>query len=224
MEDNLINISMILSTKHKFIFWHIPKTAGTSIRYQLEEHGVDLDRLFGHRWAARYPWPNNWRHIDQEDFKREIANTGLQTARYKELAFVRNPYYRAVSLYNFSKYRPPTDRVGRPFQPSSECTFDEYFETEMTRTDASWIARRQVHWTKYPLNNEVKVFKFEDLPQAWQELQDYVGLTLGPLERHNITAELTTTPLFTVDQLSQSQRDRIYEYNQEDFEAFGYER
>lgn len=89
----------------------------------------------------------------------------------------------------------------------------------------AWTSLQQTHWTENPLTAAgVKVFKFEDLPEAWQALQDYIGLAISPLEHHNVTAELVDQQLFTVDQLTEKQRDQIYEYYRSDFEAFGYER
>ena len=216
---------MILSTKHKFIFWHVPKAAGTSVRDRLEPLGLVLDNLFGHDWLARYPSPRDWRHINQEDFRQEIAVTGIQTRNYKEIAFVRNPYHRAVSLYNFSKYHPRQDRVGRPWNSTPDHTFDQYFENEMSRTDMAWTSLPQTHWTENPLNAAgVKVFKVENLPVAWNELQEYIGVKLLPLDRYNVTAEISPYELMTIDQLTQQQRDQIYEYYRSDFEAFDYQR
>jgi len=40
---------MIASTKHKFIFIHIPKTAGGSIKHALNQ-AVDID-IHSHKWV-----------------------------------------------------------------------------------------------------------------------------------------------------------------------------
>jgi hypothetical protein len=223
VELNLINISMILSTKHKFIFWHIPKTAGTSVRERLETLGGDPDQLFKRQWITPGVTPRFWMHANQDDFKEDLSTLGLQVSHYREITFVRNPYHRAVSLYNYSKYRIKFDRTGRPQAGSPNYTFDEYIDSEMNKTPL--LTLKQVHWTKNPLTTAgVKVFKLEGLPSAWQELQDYIGVKLLPLEKLNVTAENIPHQLLTVNDLTQHQRNWIYNYFREDFEAFGYER
>jgi len=65
----------------------------------------------------------------------------------------------------------------------------------------------------------VKVFKVEDLPNAWLDFQQYINLELPPLIHEN-----RSQSGFSVADLTQDQKDRIYEYFKCDFEAFGYER
>ncbi|WP_417698442.1 sulfotransferase family 2 domain-containing protein, partial [Psychromonas sp.] len=68
--------------KYKCIFIHIPKTAGTSILMTL----IGKDSLKD--------------HSNYYDFKRINS---VKFKKYYKFCFVRNPYDRAVSLYEYLK-------------------------------------------------------------------------------------------------------------------------
>ena len=103
---------MFLSVKHRFLFVHIAKTGGTSVRASLQHlHRRDpwywpmflcsrLSRLSGHRIAGKLP-----RHA-----KIVAAKELLPRAFFDELfkfAFVRNPWDLQVSsFYHIRRERP----------------------------------------------------------------------------------------------------------------------
>lgn len=210
---------MILSTKHRFIFWHVPKAAGTSVRAVLEPYSTDLATVFnGPLWQRSYAG-KDWIHINQDDFKREMS--GLQVRHYRETAFVRHPYGVMVSKYNYNTQETQQlTRHGIIWNTPKFQTFDQYITKTTTRTDGSWTAFPQCHWTENPLTSAgVKVFKVEDLPKAWLDFQQYINLELPPLLHKN-----RSQTGFSVDDLTQDQKDRIYEHFKCDFEAFGYQR
>ena len=216
MELNLINTSMILSTKHKFIFWHVPKAAGTSVRTVLEPYTTNLDHVFGGtQWQRSYD-SKHWIHINQDEFKREIAVAGLQVKHYREAAFVRHPYNVMVSKYNYNQY--PRDEV--VWKIPKRLTFDQFIIKTTTRTDGWWTTFPQTHWTENPLTlSGVRVFKVEDFPTAWLDFQQYINLELPPLPHEN-----RSQTLFSVSDLTLDQKDHIYNHFKCDFDAFGYER
>jgi hypothetical protein len=87
----------MISHKHKFIFVHIPKTAGTTITSSLEAFCEILpmeDRTspyYFHKTATEtheYFVSQNWNYSD-----------------YFKFAFVRNPWDRTVSLYHYLNKR-----------------------------------------------------------------------------------------------------------------------
>jgi chondroitin 4-sulfotransferase 11 len=75
---------MLISHKHKFIFIHIPKTAGTSISSVLNPFCEELYPSIKHSNAVKI----------KEKFGSDIWN------EYFKFTFIRNPYERLLSWYN----------------------------------------------------------------------------------------------------------------------------
>jgi hypothetical protein len=79
----------MISHDHQFIFTHVPKTAGKSIRYflglpefdyQYKADGQNIEHAYGHQRLFDF--------LNEEYF-----------ARYFKFAFVRNPFDRIISAY-----------------------------------------------------------------------------------------------------------------------------
>ena len=84
---------MIYSDSHKFMFYHIPKTAGTSMHSVFKQYGVSA-------------------HVNEFHWTRARSHTAVEHTwdkykgnEYFSFAIVRNPYDRMFSLYNFLKRR-----------------------------------------------------------------------------------------------------------------------
>jgi hypothetical protein len=77
---------MLVSHTHKFVFIHVPKTGGTSIRHALQDAVPDFTPYQRH--VPRHPTALTGRDA-----------LGALWAHYLTFAFVRNPWERAVSFY-----------------------------------------------------------------------------------------------------------------------------
>ena len=84
---------MIYSNSNKFMFYHIPKTAGTSLHTVLKKYAVGS-------------------HVNEPHLTRVRSHVGVEPtwdkykgSEYFSFAIVRNPYDRMFSLYNFLKRR-----------------------------------------------------------------------------------------------------------------------
>ena len=103
---------MLLSHKHQFLFVHIAKTGGTSVRDALSRYRWDvkygapqfivnkLSQLCGHKLGCRFP-----RH-SKVIAAREMLPEDYFTGLYK-FAFVRNPWDLQVSSYHHIKRERP---------------------------------------------------------------------------------------------------------------------
>ena len=88
---------MFINHTHKFIFIHIPKNGGTSIRNSFDINGYD-------KKVVRKKYPHDGAMKIRDYCGDEVWNT------FYKFAVVRNPYDRLVSYYHFHKspqYRYP---------------------------------------------------------------------------------------------------------------------
>ncbi len=100
---------MIISRKRKFIFIHIYKNAGTSIKNALLPFATDKYQRFANRLLKRvgisYYDPHLYKtHIAAAELAKQMGMRTYQ--RYFSFAFVRNPWDWQVSHYTFVTSRP----------------------------------------------------------------------------------------------------------------------
>ena len=103
--------SILLSTFNRkkakgpnIVFIHIPKTGGTSIINELESKiGLQLLRKTSQFLTFTNKGPVSFGHVSYLNLLRlGIINNDFHKSSYK-FCIVRNPYHRAVSLFNYSK-------------------------------------------------------------------------------------------------------------------------
>ena len=107
---------MIISHKHKFIFFHIPKCAGTSVYSALcnslgvvDNKGEPTCSLEDHMLFKNPPNDRfgNSIHLNQhfcyEGVKYYLDEQGYDIDDYFKFSFVRNPWARTVSYWTYEK-------------------------------------------------------------------------------------------------------------------------
>ncbi|MGI9213702.1 MAG: sulfotransferase family 2 domain-containing protein [Methylococcaceae bacterium] len=104
---------MLISPSHQFIFFHIGKTAGMSMRGVLEKYEQEPDKFKIPR-PPQYTdqGPNRfydvWRtlllHAKAREARKELPQEMFE--RYFKFAFVRNPWDWQVSVYHFILKEP----------------------------------------------------------------------------------------------------------------------
>ncbi len=205
---------MIISYRHRFIFVHIYKTAGNSIRKALEPHAYKPGSLRPSNWSTwlttpprlilRQPPP---KHIGAADL-RDLLPPGL-FEDFFTFAFVRNPWSWQVSLYHYLlKHR---EEPGNAFVTDFR-DFDEYIR---------WRADHAVCQSTFLCDREGKVIvdfvgKVENIGEDFATICRRIGIrtALGHFNRSDHGDYRTCYTPETRDLVG-----RIYE---EDICRFGY--
>lgn len=170
---------MPVSYEHKFIFIHIPKCAGSSIRKALKNAGVQLDWEGPVRpeHKAKYSTNEKWLHHMQAPVLRSLLPENVWDAFFK-FAFVRNPWDRLVSEYHFNKriyainphFRQRRPEWAQSFDASSN--FDEWLKLgiEYVRPSLGFIL------DKHGKLLVDFVGRHENLRQDFQYVCDRIGI------------------------------------------------
>ena len=97
----------MISSKHKFIFIRIPKSAGKSIDTSLKEYYVRLtpdmktrDKAMGRQHFSIHLSRKDLFDFLSKDKKRSLGIKHEKIEDYFKFCFVRNPWCRALSYYN----------------------------------------------------------------------------------------------------------------------------
>ena len=119
-------IRMLLSLRHRFIFIHIYKVAGTSVTRALRPYCRERlpTRLFQTGRAQSIPTLPD--HITAQELRTEVRDLFDRCFKF---AFVRNPWDWQVSLYHYMKQnrKHPQHALIR------NMTFDEYITWRVTK-------------------------------------------------------------------------------------------
>ncbi len=99
---------MLISYTHKFIFFHVAKVAGLSIRKALKDYVQEPEKfkvrrppktLNGKPNPLYAMWDAFMTHITAKDAKKELPEKTY--SNFYKFAFVRNPWDWQVSMYHF---------------------------------------------------------------------------------------------------------------------------
>ncbi|MFM7585323.1 MAG: sulfotransferase family 2 domain-containing protein [Caldilinea sp.] len=123
---------MLISHSHRFIFFHVAKTGGMSMRDALLPYAEEPDRFKIKRPPAQKagrpnPFYAVWEalllHATASDAQKELSASIFDC--YYKFAFVRNPWDWQVSMYHFILNEPTHIRHNRVVALGS---FDRYLE------------------------------------------------------------------------------------------------
>ena len=213
---------MFLSKIKKLIFFHVPKTAGSSLKnflvrnckdgsyynhlfYDLclKETKYDIKSLGEKTNTISNPF---FSHISQSEFVKLSEGLNLDLDNFTEIVIVRNPYDRLLSYYNFTLYNnyPTIDLLLDDLEKSVDLAHKIYF-------------RSQLDYIKQPVSKNLMIFKYEELEKCEQFLQHYLN-TSDELPEMNVTEYSKLTVL------SDKTKERCYELFKEEFKLLGYEK
>lgn len=127
----------MISHKHKCIFLHIPKAAGTSIERFLRE--IDLD-------------------IEQKVLRKRGFSSFLNNhLGYYVFSFVRNPYDRLVSAWKWGELKFSKEGKLPFYKKEKSVSFEEYVALT---TDLDYRKDNENLWSEYDEYHTLPQFEF----------------------------------------------------------------
>ena len=134
---------MIISHKHKFIFFKTRKTAGTSLQIALSEFCGEDDIITGSHKFYGKETEEHFEGVNMDKFWTDHPHPELEQTRkflgediwnsYFKFAFVRNPYEIAVSRYFWER------RGKLKMNDCSKDNFKVWIKNELNNKSHDWL-------------------------------------------------------------------------------------
>ncbi len=176
---------MLISDSHEFIFLRMRKVASTSMKAILLPMCVPKPqgRLRHILSRAKLGWDYHNHVFRAHDDIRAIKKRmpAEKFNRYFKFAFVRNPWDRLVSEYEFLLERPAHGRHARVKKLDS---FKEFIEMQIPRKDAYQINMLCDRKGKMIMDF---VGRLENLQNDWQVVCERIDIPFTALPRRNAT-------------------------------------
>lgn len=192
---------MIVNHEQRFVFVHIPKVAGTSIRSALRK----VDGCHRPEWATT-------KHLPAEDIISRHRDHGIDVSGYLFFGFVRNPWDRFASLH---RYLHKIGRERHPDVPSELSDFPLMLADEVPWVEKLHSTRPQCDFLR---NAKVQVGRYERLADEFALICNRLGISPTMRRRNATLAEPADyRPLYS------ERAARIIEMRYaQDIEQFGY--
>ncbi len=165
---------MLISDSHKFIFVHIRKSAGSSLRDTLEPLSLPKPTDPVAKVKSRFlKIEKDYRKFAFRQHNEILVAKKVLPAEvfdsYFKFAFVRNPWDRLVSEYEFIRRRPDHGRHSKV----TKMNFNEYIVYQSRRRDA-----HQIDMLADKQGNILMDFigKFESLDEDWDRVATKLGI------------------------------------------------
>ncbi len=203
---------LLISQSKKFIFLHIPKTAGSSLRSALAEH-TDLDTYALESYPAKL---GGQAHMQQSYLLKSGLWSDFQG--YYEFTVVREPLSRLLAIYNYSFGRRNTWSTITPSKHGSFARFAQRVRrTYQLRPYDNLFYHSQLEWLEQPLTGRVNVYKFEDLINDTASLSQSLGVDIY-LPHDNINEN----KLVTMSDLSSQEIKYCLDFLSEEYDLLDY--
>lgn len=185
----------IISEERRFIFVHIPKTAGLSVASRLEPYrrnaaldrkwlraglnllgvytGRRLEPLFGGRVVPEHAGISDLCALDP----------ALDLTAYFKFAVVRNPWDRLVSTYLYHLRHARSRHLRPGYWAARGMDFSRWLNEDHARRRREGLARSQVELLRDPHDGHCamdRVVRFEALAEGFADVARQLGLD-GPL-------------------------------------------
>jgi hypothetical protein len=211
---------MIVSHKNKFIFLHIPKTAGTSVRNALLPYANPLETTLRARFVRKiarqftpYRYVNFRNHPHWSLLKAQSILPNEMYANYLKFCFVRHPVDWQHSMFRHI--------LSHSHLPSFQTRFAFIYKHKNFEDYIKWrVDNGPIPQAIQMLNNKNeidmdKIARFEFIQQDFANICSAINIsaTLPFLNSNKLNRSL---------KISDSVRSLIYQHYKIDYDLFGY--
>jgi len=218
---------MLISYKHKFLFVHIFKTAGTSVTEALIPYARPIDRLAYGFWPTRKMTNAlNWilnnqfnefltgfhKHARAVDAQKKLAREVFDSLF--KFAFVRNPWDWQVSLYFYIRQAPKH----KLHEKLNKMGFTDFIQWHIEQKPL-----RQIDFLADEESRMIVDFvgKYENLDNDLNHIRKQLSLKVGPLHKTNVSKNRAHKDYRKY--YDSSTANLIAAYFEADIKHFGYE-
>ena len=213
---------MIVSHHYKYIFIHVHKAAGTSMRAALrdpllkpsmagiwpsDDKSLFKNQIFSHGLDV---------HTTASDLKEYLEKHGHNWEDYTKFAFIRNPFDRMVSLYFFYVSKTKEKLISKKMR--------EYCESVKSIGIEKFLQKKQV-LTQYEMLHDKDgsclvdfIGKFENVNQDFDKICEQIFNQKIELGHHNSTNKKHYSEYY-----NEHTKQRVIDNYSQDFILGGYE-
>jgi hypothetical protein len=163
---------MLASLKEKFVYYHIPKTGGISVRDTLKKHEdvriEDYKHKLDRKIGGKRVWIVNPYHINQDQ-----ANELYDFSDFREFTVVREPLERIISLYNYGG----ASILFGSFQQFIQVVAKHYEKPNRYRE----IYNSQLYW----ITDKTTIIKLEDIIKDPEKEFAKVNINISTFSKKN---------------------------------------
>lgn len=192
---------MLISDSHRFIFLRMRKVASTSMQTILRPMCVPVPagKLAHIKSRTRLEWDYH-RYVPRAHENILAAKRRMPAEKFEDyfkFAFVRNPWERLVSEYEFILKRP---EHGRHKRVKGLKSFDEFIQMQIPRSDAYQLNMLCDRNSRLLMDF---VGKLENLDRDWQSVCNRIGISYHALPRKNVTERKPYQDYYDADAIQQ---------------------
>ena len=206
---------MIISHKHRFIFFAVPRTATHTIRQALRAHLGEED--WEQQMLTRVqtiPIPEisaiKHGHVSFQQIERRLSTENWAT--YFKFSFVRNPLDRYVSICFF------LNRQNHEFTGNEVACMKQGLEIPRFRQRILVVPQSGLLTDAEGTIAMDYVGRYELLQTSYDEICRHIGI-----ESVRLTKTNTSNHMSYENYYDEALRDRISRFYRSDFELFGYD-